>query len=542
MKNGKAPGPSGIVSEMLKASLETSGEVVTSLANAIIREERIPSEWNDSYILSLFKGKGSASALGNYRGLKLTDHVLKVLERTVEKHIREIIPVDEMQFGFMPGVGTTDAIFIMRQLQEKYLAKRRNLCLAFVDLEKAFDRVPRKVIWWTMRVVKIPEWIITLVKAMYDNARSRVRVDCEYSDVFSVNVGVHEGSVLSPLLFLIVLEALSREFRTGCPWEFLYADDLAIVAETLDEVKNRLSLCKQKFAEKGLKVNVAKTKVLISGWGLNTIKESGNYPCGVCLKGVGVNSIYCSNCKHWIHKPCSKVNGPIKSNVNFKCQRCQGLAPAIDKRDMFNVVVDNESIEVGDSFCYLGDMITSGGGCSEATVIRCRTAWKKFKELLPLLTSKSISLRNHGKVFVTYVRGALLHASECWALKKEELLRLQRNEWAMLCWILNFHITNRISSVELYRKFKIPTLESALRKNRLRWFGHTQRSDQWINKIQTFEVTGNAGRGRPSKTWKDVISDDIKSWTIPVDSCQDHSKWRKNMYDSMAKSNPWLQG
>ena len=222
-----------------------------------------------------------------------------------------------MQFGFMPGVGTTDAIFLMRQLQEKYLAKRRNLYLAFVDLEKAFNRAPRKVIWWAMRVVKIPEWIITLVKAMY-NARSRVRVDCEYSDVFSVNVGVHQGSVLSPFLFLIILEALSREFRTGCPWEFLYADDLAIAAETLDEVKNRLSLWKQKFAGKGLKVNVAKTKVLISSRGLNTIKESGNNPCGVCVKGVGVNSIYCSNCKHWIHKRCSKDSGPIKSNVNFK--------------------------------------------------------------------------------------------------------------------------------------------------------------------------------------------------------------------------------
>ena len=175
-------------------------------------------------------------------------------------------------------------------------------------------------------------------------------------------------------------------------------------------------------------------------------------------------------------------------------------------------------------------------------VIHCRTAWKKFKELLPLLTSKSISLRNCGKVFVTYVRGALLHACECWALKKEELLRLQRNEQAMLRWILNFHITDRISSVELYRKLKIPTLESVLRKNQLRWFGHTQRSDQWINKIQTFDVTGNAGRGRPSKTWKDIISDDIKSWTIPVDSCQDCSEWRKNMYNCMAKSNPWLHG
>ena len=65
------------------------------------------------------------------------------------------------------------------------------------------------------------------------------------------------------------------------------------------------------------------------------------------------------------------------------------------------------------------EAITSGVGCSEATVVRCRTAWKKFKELLPLLTSKSISLRNRGKVFVTYVRGALLHASNVGHLRKK---------------------------------------------------------------------------------------------------------------------------
>ena len=72
---------------------------------------------------------------------------------------------------------------------------------------------------------------------MYNNAKSKVRVNNEYSDEFPVNVGVHQGSIASPLLFLIVLEALSREFRTGCPWELLYADDLAIIAESLDELK-----------------------------------------------------------------------------------------------------------------------------------------------------------------------------------------------------------------------------------------------------------------------------------------------------------------
>ena len=81
--------------------------------------------------------------------------------------------------------------------------------MAFVDLEKAFDRVPQKVIWWALRKLGVEEWIVQLVQGMYANARSRVHVGEGYSEEFEVKVGVHQGSVLSPLLFIIVLEALS---------------------------------------------------------------------------------------------------------------------------------------------------------------------------------------------------------------------------------------------------------------------------------------------------------------------------------------------
>ena len=95
---------------------------------------------------------------------------------------------------------------------------------------------------------------------MYCNAKSKVRVGSEYSDPIDVSVGVHQGSVLSPLLFIIVMEALSQEFGTGCPWELLYADDLVIVAETLEELKSQLKQWKNGLESKGLKVNVAKPK------------------------------------------------------------------------------------------------------------------------------------------------------------------------------------------------------------------------------------------------------------------------------------------
>ena len=78
-----------------------------------------------------------------------------MLERVIEARIRKIVKIDEMQFGFSPGKGTTDAIFIVRQVQEKFLGKQKDLWIAFVDLEKAFDRVSRDVLWWTLRRIGV---------------------------------------------------------------------------------------------------------------------------------------------------------------------------------------------------------------------------------------------------------------------------------------------------------------------------------------------------------------------------------------------------
>ena len=122
---GKARGPSGTVVEMIRAASDTGTSMIRDLAAAIILDGKVPSGWEQSFIACLYKGKGDALKRGKYRGLKLTEQVMKVLERTVDGLIRQLVSIDDSPFGFVPGRGTTDAIFVVRQLQEKYLAANK---------------------------------------------------------------------------------------------------------------------------------------------------------------------------------------------------------------------------------------------------------------------------------------------------------------------------------------------------------------------------------------------------------------------------------
>ena len=240
MKPGKAAGPPGIIVEMIRAAGGGVIVCLTSLFNHIINRGRVPDYWHLSYIINLFKGKRGALSGGNYRGLKLQEHVMKILEHILNTIIWKQVSINNMQFGFMSGRGTTDAVFILRQQRKKYLQKKKKLYFAFVDLKKAFDHVPRIILWWAMRKFRIDEWIIQIVKSMYDNADSKARITNSYSNPINVSVGVHQESVLNPLFFIVVMEALSREFRTGCPWELLYTDDLVIVAKSLGEFGSKI--------------------------------------------------------------------------------------------------------------------------------------------------------------------------------------------------------------------------------------------------------------------------------------------------------------
>ncbi|VDO78018.1 unnamed protein product [Heligmosomoides polygyrus] len=168
----------------------------------------MPDDWRNSTIVPIFKQKGDASECSNYRGIKLISHTMKIYERLVDSRLRVMVPFSQVQWGSMPERSTTDAIFIDRQVMEKYREKRRPCYLAFLDLEKAYGRLPGP-----------------------------------YSGKpFEGDVSKDEG----PL-------------RT-----ILYADDIALVADNQEELEEKVQLWQTALADNGLRLNVKKTRFVSS--------------------------------------------------------------------------------------------------------------------------------------------------------------------------------------------------------------------------------------------------------------------------------------
>ena len=533
MKQGKAAGPSGVVVEMMAAGGDLAVEWMTDLCNSIIAEGRIPTDWTKSTLVPLYKGKGDPLECGSYRAIKLLEQGMKVLERVLEKRVRSQVKIDDMQFGFMPGKGTTDAIFIMRQMQEKHQAKKKELYYAFVDLEKAFDRVPREVVRWAIRMSGVEEGLVKAVMALYQDARTVVRTDMGDSRDFKVGVGVHQGSVLSPLLFAVVMDVVTREAREGLPWELLYADDLVLTAPSKEDLQRKVKAWRDCLTRKGLKVNEGKTKIMKGGSSTGVTSESGAHPCGVCGAGVGANSILCTGCGKWVHRRCSGVKGVLSvAAPTFRCRRCEGNIPHANTDDDDGLTVDGETYGQVESFCYLGDVLDASGGVDSAVRARVRCGWKKFHELAPFLTSKAPTPQMKGLVYSACVRSSMTYGAETWALRADHERMLERAENRMVRWMNGVSLKDRLTSKELQENLQIENITEVVRRARLRWFGHVERKndEDWVKRTTRLEIEGSRPAGRPKKTWHETVKADLRRLRLDSSEASDREAWRRAIY------------
>ena len=237
MKKGKAIGPDELPVEVWKCMEKMGIKFLTRLFNRLLMGERTPQEWRRSVLIPIYKNKGDTQCCGNYRGIKLMSHTIKVWEKIIEARLRDRVEISKQQYGFMPGKETTDAMFALRMLMEKYRKGQRELHCVFVDLEKAYDRVLEEQLWYCMRKSGMGEKYVRLVQDMYEGSENVVRCAVGTTESFKVKVGLHQGSALSLFLFAVIMDRLTDEVRREPPWTMLFADDIVICNETKEEVE-----------------------------------------------------------------------------------------------------------------------------------------------------------------------------------------------------------------------------------------------------------------------------------------------------------------
>ena len=128
----------------------------------------------------------------------------------IERRLREEVEISENQFGFMPSRSTIEAIYLLRGLMGLFRDRKVDLHMVFTDLEKAYDRVPREVLWRCLEDKRVSPAYIRVIKDMYEGGRMSVRTPGGVSNDFAVSLGLHQGSALSPFLFALVLDELTR--------------------------------------------------------------------------------------------------------------------------------------------------------------------------------------------------------------------------------------------------------------------------------------------------------------------------------------------
>ena len=377
---------------------------LTRLFNRLLTGERMPEEWRRSVIIPIYKNKGDAQCCGNYRGIKLISHTMKVRERIIETRLRGRVEISKQQYGFMPGKGTTDAMFALRMLMEKYREGQRELHCIFVDLEKAYDRVPREELWYCMGKSGIVEKYVQLVQNMYEGCKTVVRCAVGTTESFKVKVGLHQESTLSPFLFAVIMDRLTDEVTREPPWTMLFADDIVICEETREEVERRLESWKYALDRREMKVSRSKTEYL-------------------------------------------SINGGNNDET---------------------VKMEDTKVPRVKEFKYLESMVQESGDCEREVKKRVQAGWNGWTRVSRVIYNRRLPARVKGKVYSSVVRPAMVYGLEAVAVTKKQVEEMEVAEMKILRLAMGVTRKDKIRNEHIRSTVKVERLGMNMREGRLR--------------------------------------------------------------------------
>ena len=286
LKNGKSPGLDLLKNEFLRNLPDELNVFICNFFNFILNSGFIPDIWCEGLIMPLYKNKGDIKDPDNYRGITLLSCLGKLFTACISDRISKFMDVNYKlgpeQAGFREGFSTTDHIFTLYSIIEFYTNKKGRVYCAFVDYSKAFDLIERSSLWLKLLNNDINGKILNVIKSLYVNAKSCVKLDGKISDYFSCCKGVRQGENLSPVLFAIYLNDFHAFLNEKCfglkdlcsaideeldiylkLYVLLYADDTIILAESAADLQTALSSLHEYCVHWDLKVNISKTNVVI---------------------------------------------------------------------------------------------------------------------------------------------------------------------------------------------------------------------------------------------------------------------------------------
>jgi hypothetical protein len=481
LKVGKAEGEDGIPAEMLKALEGAGQEHLIKLCKSIYDTGIWPEDFLHSTIVPIQK-KPNALKCEDHRTISLISHASKILLRVVNNRLRAKVKdyIGWDQFGFRKGMGTREAIAVLRTLSERNIEHNQDIYVCFVDYEKAFDRVN-----WTklMRILKDlgVDWKDRrLIKDLYMGQTATVRTGQGTAGPCIIGRGVRQGCLLSPLLFNIYAETMMKEAMEGMSegvkmgghliQAVRYADDQAMTANSTEGLQNIMTKLNNVVESYGMRINKNKTKVMKIGKGAN--------------------------------------------------ERVQ-------------IKINDQLLEQVHQFNYLGSMLTEDGRSGKEVkkrIAMARDAFNKHQKLLTGKTNQNLKKR----LIKTLVWSVLLYSSETWTLKRDDIKKLESCE--MWFWRRMERISWRdhVRNEEVLRRVgENRNMIVTIWKKKARWIGHTIRSEGMLRTVMEGRAEGKRGRGRRRLTLMDDIKD-TKKYHVIKQIALDRGTWRQAVHSGPA--------
>jgi Reverse transcriptase (RNA-dependent DNA polymerase) len=498
LHNNKSGGEDHVFAEILKYGPDQLRRVLRNFTRIIWDRGKMPTQFSRLQFVPIFKGKGSEAEPNNYRGISLVAVVSKIISNVILKRLQPHLDttlLDE-QCGFRGGRGIMDQIYSVQSIMRKTKNRKIPVYMAFVDIQKAYDSVDRKLLFKILRQYGVHEHICQLIEALYVNVTGFVE---NPEAVFTLETGVKQGCLLSPTLFNVYMDAIMRVWKTklrpddGINVEgdsvtgLLYADDLVIFSTSIEACQRTLTAWHETAAMFGLKTSTEKTKVM-------------------------------------------------------RTDEVRTEAKPTDMEITLTTATGIEKIETVDTFKYLGFMLRSDGSYQDDVHRRCTAAIASFNDQKAYLTKDRIPLQQRVAMFNVQVVSALFFGAESWVLTDEQTRRLRTTYHSLLRRTARVYWYMKVSTEQLHAITHTPTFERIAASRTLRWYGHLTRMDptrlckkihQWdlrpaepyikeVNRAAEVATTWFPHRRVPP--WRQIV-EDRPLWTEFTSSRDDGLAW-----------------